>query len=83
MGHVFRGDAGFVPQFNEILPGEFHAAKKKMLDQSFLLYGQMVLFLHRLLQQVFQQVSLAQESDWDSLKSFDFVRKRVLSNEQL
>ena len=43
----------------------------------FSLYGQMVIFLHRL-----QRVSLPSEDDWDSLKSFDCLDEELLTNEQ-
>ena len=42
----------------------------------------MVKFLHRPVRRILQRVSLPQEDDWDSLKSFYFVTKELLSKEQ-
>ena len=61
----------------------FPQVRDKRRDQGFLLHGQTVTFLHHFLRRNPQRVSLPQEDDWKSLKGFDFVKKELLSNEQV
>ena len=60
----------------------FAQLKEQRREQGFLLYGQMVNFLHRLIRRVLQRASLPQEDDRDSIDRSDFVKKELLSNEQ-
>ena len=51
-------------------------------DRGFFLYGQMVSFLHRILRRILPQRILSQKDGWDGLKSFGFLGKEMLENEQ-
>ena len=51
-------------------------------DQGFFLCGQMLDFLHRLLQRIVVRDSLPEEDDWDALLEFDFTNVQLLSVSQ-
>ena len=52
-------------------------------DQGFFLCGQMLDFLHRLLEKIVTRDSLPEEDDWDALLEFDFKNAELLSVSQL
>ena len=51
-------------------------------DQGFLLCGQMLVFLHRLLQRIVSRESLTEKNDWDALLGFEFVYAQLSSISQ-
>ena len=51
-------------------------------DCGFFLYGQLINMFHRVLGRILPRRPLPKESDWDNLRSFDFLGKDLLENDQ-
>ena len=56
--------------------------KEKGRDQWFFLFGQMLKLLGHLHRRILRRVSFTIEDDWDSLRSFDFLGTKFLTNQQ-
>ena len=66
----------------KVILQDYHEAFKRSScprrDQDFFLCGQMLKFLHRLLRRIVERDTLPDESDWETLRQYDFTEKTFL-----
>ena len=66
----------------KVIVQDYHEALKRSScprsDQGFLLCGQMLNFLHRLLRRIVERDTLPDESDWEALWQYDFIETKFL-----
>ena len=67
--------------FNVIVQ-DYREAFRRLLcprrDQGFFLCGQMLIFLHRLLQRIVERDTLPDENDWEALRQYDLIDTKFL-----